>query len=139
MLASLRVATTVPTTLPRFISFNPRPADGRGDASCQATARPTRQRSSRYFLAALAPRPSGSTSSTPVVRARDDVDGDHFAHAAGGEAAGVGGGLHRGHVAADDRRDVAAAGLLEADEFDLGGFDHRVGAFHHCGKGPCFQ
>ena len=73
------------------------------------------------------------------VRARDDVDGDHFAHAAGGEAASIRRGLDGGDVATDDRRDVTPAGLLEADEFNLGGFDHCVRAFHHCGKGPRFQ
>ncbi len=67
------------------------------------------------------------------------MDGDHFADAAGGEASGIRRGHDGGDLAADHRRDLAPAGLLEADEFDLGGFDHCVRAFHHCGKGPCFQ
>ncbi len=40
------------------------------------------------------------------VRARDDVDADEFAHAAGSGGAGIGGGLYRADVAADGDGDV---------------------------------
>jgi hypothetical protein len=42
--------------------------------------------------------------------------------------------LDRSHVAADHSRHVSAAGFFVRDQFDFGGFDHRVGRFHHRGK-----
>jgi hypothetical protein len=44
---------------------------------------------------------------------------------------GVGGGFDRRDVAAHDRRDVAGADLLPADERHLGGLDHRIGGLDH--------
>ena len=70
------------------------------------------------------------------VRARDDVHGDQLAHAARGGGAGVGGGLDRGHVAAHQRRDVAGADLLVADERDLGRLHHGVGGLDHGHQAP---
>ena len=52
------------------------------------------------------------------VRARDDVHGDDLADAAGRDLRRVARRLHRRHVAADDDRHVAAAGLLVGDQFD---------------------
>ena len=43
-------------------------------------------------------------------------------------------GLHRRDVAAHDGGHVAAAGLLVADELDLGGLHHRVGRLDHRGE-----
>ena len=43
------------------------------------------------------------------VRARNDVDRNHFADLGGGGSTGVGRGLHRAHVAADHRGHEARA------------------------------
>ena len=62
---------------------------------------------------------------------RDDVDGDELADAPRGGRTRVGGGLHRSHVAADDRGDQARVDFLPADEDDVGGLQHRVSRLDH--------
>src|SRR5215207_6707748 len=76
-------------------------------------------------------RPDGQGLVDAAVRARDDVDADELADAAGGGGAGVRGGLDRGDVAADDGRDEARADLLVADQRDVGGLHHRVRRLDH--------
>src|SRR6185436_17455750 len=61
----------------------------------------------------------------------DHVDRDDLADALGGALACLGGGLDRRDVAAHDRGHVAAAGLLVANELDVGRLDHRIGGFDH--------
>ena len=58
----------------------------------------------------------GQHDAQVVVRARNDLHADDFADPAGGRGAGVGGGLHRRHVAGDERRDQPAADLVPAEE-----------------------
>src|SRR5215213_5328697 len=55
-----------------------------------------------------------------AVRARDDVDADQLADAAGGGRARVRRGLDGAHVAADEDRHVAGADVLLADELYVG-------------------
>ena len=62
---------------------------------------------------------------------RNDVDADQLADAAGGGRSGIGRGLHRTHVAANERRDQAGIDLLPAHEHDVRGLEHRVGRFDH--------
>src|SRR5262245_58865570 len=104
---SLRVATSVPMTLPSTMA--------------------------RLLLrrAGAAERQHGVDVG---VRPRDHVDRDHLADALGGALAGLGGGAHRGDVAAHDRGDEAAAGLLVTDQLDLGGLHHGVGGLDHAGE-----
>lgn len=66
--------------------------------------------------------------------ARDDVDADELTDALGAAGACFGGGFDGGDVAPDDGGDVAAANLLVAYEFDLGGLDHSVGGLDHPDK-----
>ena len=61
-----------------------------------------------------------------LVRARDDLHGDHFADRGGGLGAGVDGGLHRGDVAAEERGHVAAADRLVAGHGDVGGLEGGI-------------
>ena len=56
------------------------------------------------------------------------MHGDELAHALGGSRAGVGGGLHGTHVAADEDGHEAAADLLFTHEGDVCGLDHGVGS-----------
>src|SRR3569623_1859217 len=65
------------------------------------------------------------------VRARDHVDRDDLADALGSALASFGRRLHGRDVAADDSGDVAATGLLVADELDLRCLDHGGGGFDH--------
>src|SRR3569623_2740876 len=65
------------------------------------------------------------------VRARDHVDRDDLANALRGALAGLGRRLDGRDIATDDRGDVAAAGLLVADELDLGSLAHGVGRLAH--------
>ena len=61
-----------------------------------------------------------------LVRLRDHVHRRHLADPRGRRRAGVGGRLHRRHVAAHDRRHEAAADRLVAHQLDVRGLDHRV-------------
>src|SRR5689334_6204908 len=108
---SLRVATSVPMTLPRTIE------------SLLVGAGPA-ERQHRVDVG---------------VRPRDHVDRDDLAHALGGALAGLGGGLHGRDVAAHDRGDVAAAGLLVAHELDLRRLDHGIGGFDHADEALHFD
>jgi hypothetical protein len=74
-----------------------------------------------------------------AMRARNDVDSNHFADARSGKTTGFGGGFHGSDVAPDDSGNVTAASFLKTHEFDLGGFDHCVGAFDHRGERPGFE
>src|SRR5690242_422408 len=107
---SLRVATSVPMTLPRTIGL------------LLAVGAPERQH--RVDVG---------------VRPRDHVDRDDLAHALGGALASLGRRLHGRDVAADDRGDVAAAGLLVADELDLRGLDHGIGGLDHADEALHFD
>src|SRR5215468_8180576 len=109
---SLRLATSVPMTLPR-------------------TTAPLLL----AVAAGLDRRPAERHDGVDVgVRPRDHVDRHDLADALGGALAGLGRRLDRGDVAAHDRGHVAAAGLLVPDELDLGGLDHRVGGLDHADK-----
>ena len=68
------------------------------------------------------------------MRASDDVAADHLADLLGVAHSGIDGGLDRGDVATHDGGDVAATGLLVADQLDLGGLDHRVSGLDHGGE-----
>ena len=57
----------------------------------------------------------------------DDVDAEQLAHPGGGLLAGVGGGLHRAHLAGDDDGGQAGADGVGADELHVGGLQHGVG------------
>src|SRR4029079_630724 len=70
---------------------------------------------------------------------RDDVNADELADAARGGGAGVGGRLHRGDIAADDRGDQPGVHLLPADEDDVGRLDHRVRRFDHADQAARFD
>src|ERR1044071_4829282 len=103
---SLRLATSVPMTLPRTTAA--------------------------LLLAVAGPDSAERQDGVDVgVRPRDHVDRHDLADALGGALAGLGRRLDRGDVAAHDRGHVAAAGLLVPDELDLGGLDHRVGGLDH--------
>ena len=52
--------------------------------------------------------------------ARDDMHGEHLAHAFGGRGAGVGGGLAGSHIAPDQYGYEPAADLLIADQLHAG-------------------
>ena len=65
------------------------------------------------------------------VRTRNDVHRDELADAARGGSARIGGGLHRGDIAAHDGGDVAGADLLPADQRNLRGLHHGVGRLNH--------
>src|SRR6187399_1577412 len=98
---SFRVATTVPTMRAR-IMLDP---EVRGGASLRLRA------------------DSGLADRKRVlevgVRPRDDVHRDQLADAAGGGSAGIGRGLHGGHVAAHDGGHVARADLLQPTSVTL--------------------
>src|SRR6478672_3175280 len=65
------------------------------------------------------------------VGPRDDVHGHELTDAPRGCGTGVGGSLHRGHVAAHDRGHVTGTDLFPADQRDLGGLDHGVSRLNH--------
>ena len=56
---------------------------------------------------------------------------DQLADAAGGGGPGVGGGLDRADVAADDRGDQPGIHFLPAHEHDVRGLQHGVGGLDH--------
>ena len=56
------------------------------------------------------------------MRARNDVNADKLADAAGGRGSGIGRGFNRRDVAANDRRDKTCADLFIADELTLAAF-----------------
>src|SRR5215468_6597421 len=106
---SLRLATSVPMTLPRTT------------AALLLAVAAGRDR-----------RPAERQDGVDVgVRPRDHVDRHDLTDPLGGALAGLGRRLDRGDVAAHDRGHVATAGLLVPDELDLGGLDHRVGGLDH--------
>jgi hypothetical protein len=84
-----------------------------------------------YFLAALASatRPKGITVSTFACGRAMIWTATTSPHAAGRDLTGVAGRLDGRDIAADDYRDVAAAGFFVADQFDFGRFDHCIGRF----------
>src|SRR5689334_13706762 len=66
-----------------------------------------------------------------AVRARDDVDADELADAAGGGGACVCSSFDRRDITADNRRHESGADLLVADQRDVRGLDHRVRRLDH--------
>ena len=64
---------------------------------------------------------------------------DQLADAAGGRGAGVGGGLDRADVAADEHGDVAGADVFLADQDDVGGLDHGVGGLDRADEAAGFD
>src|SRR5580700_9815201 len=130
---SLRVETTVPTMRARSIEFyaigkafvNQKPIAAK--MIVRLCAEPRRFAASRWLLRGyhrgLA---DGQHILERLMRPRDDVDSDQFAHAASGGSAGIGGRFHGRHIAANHCGDVAGTDLLPADERDLGRLHHRV-------------
>jgi len=97
---SFRVATTVPTTRARIM----KPL---APATCRRSA--LRPADRQHVFQAL-------------VRARDDMHRDEFAHASRRGGAGIGGRANRRHVAAHHRGHVARSDFFPADQVYLGGF-----------------
>lgn len=64
---------------------------------------------------------------------------DELAHATGRGGSGIGRGLHRAHVSANDGRHQAGVNLLPSDEDDIGGLAHRVGGFDHADEPACLD
>src|SRR5579863_9552940 len=114
---SFRVATTVPTTRARIMIVLVRLLAG---ALCLGLA------DRQDILQAL-------------VRARDDMHRDEFAHAARRGCAGVGGGTNRCHVPTNHRGNVARTDLFPADQVHLRGFHHGVGCLDHGNQAACFN
>jgi len=57
-----------------------------------------------------------------------------------GMRTGIRGGLDRGDVANDAGRDKCVADLCHrANEFDVGGLEHRVSALHESDEAACFN
>lgn len=63
------------------------------------------------------------------MRARDDVNGDYFADGRGGGGTGFDGGFDGGDFTTHERGNVARADFFPTNEFDVGGFEHRVSCF----------
>ena len=74
-----------------------------------------------------------------VGGARDDVDADELAHAPRRGGARVGGGFHRGDIAAHDGGDEARIDFLPAHEHDVRRLHHGVGGFDHADESACFH
>src|ERR1043166_437653 len=100
--ASLRVLTTVPSTLARII--------GQESWSSRALA-------SALVRSGLGP-PDRQRVLELRVRPRDDVHGHHLADLRRGRGTGLGGRAHGGDVAAHDRGHVAAADLFVVNQRD---------------------
>src|SRR5205085_12158510 len=64
------------------------------------------------------------------VRARDDVNADELADAAGSGCAGIRGGLYRADIATAGDGDVSGADKFLACEHDVRRFDHSVSGFY---------
>jgi hypothetical protein len=60
------------------------------------------------------------------VRSRDDVHRYQLTNAAGGRCASVGRSLHGADVSTDEHCDIASTDVFLADEYDVGGFHHRI-------------
>src|SRR5580692_7628376 len=65
-----------------------------------------------------------------LVRSRDHVHGDQFAHAPGRGGARIGRGLHRAHVSPYHDRDISRADIFLADQDDVCRLHHRVRGFN---------
>src|SRR5678816_590611 len=64
-----------------------------------------------------------------VVWTRDHVDGDNLADRGCRGGAGFHGGFHRRDFATDYNADITRADFFPADEFNIGGLQHRVSCF----------
>jgi hypothetical protein len=65
------------------------------------------------------------------VRLWNDVGGDHFADFPARSGAGIYGGAHGSHVAADDCSHQARVNLFPANEAYVCAFDHCIRGFNH--------
>ena len=65
---------------------------------------------------------------------RYDLGSDDFAQRGPGALTGFDGGFYGGDLTADDDRHIRCADLLVANEFHVGGLEHRVGRFENGGQ-----
>ena len=80
----------------------------------------------------------GNASST-LAWARDDMDADEFADAAGCGCPGIGCGFDGGNVAANDGRYEPGTDLLIAHKLNVCGLYHGVGRLDHCDEAFAFD
>ena len=64
------------------------------------------------------------------MRTGDDQRGHHFANALGRFDAGIHRRFHRADIAFHHRGDEAGTDVFIADQFDVGGFTHRIRCFN---------
>ena len=85
-----------------------------------------------FLLPGLHRCPAGdplAQASEVLMRARDDLDGDDFAHLGGGLGPGVDGRFHRSHVAAEENRHEPAADRFVAGHGDACRLEGGVSGF----------
>jgi hypothetical protein len=82
----------------------------------------------------------GENPADVTVRAGDHLHGDDFADGAGGLGASINRRLHGGDITGDDGCDQGVADLLHrANEGDVGGLEHGVGAGNESGETAGFE